>query len=183
MEALLGWDLLGYQKAHFYDVFDDTGEPRDFNGPTRRWGPYIEPGKIELGDMETAHAESSIWGGNPNSVFLDTLSNDNQRAILYYRAHSSKFRIGRIFEYADNAAITTDTDGSGSSYHEDFAYPDFDQYNNGDFENFIFDPRTGFGNSEDPSARPYNKDSFILINAGRDHEYGTPDDITNYTRR
>jgi hypothetical protein len=33
-----------------------------------------------------------------------------------------------------------------------------------------------------PNGRPHNSDSFILISAGPDGEYGTGDDVTNFSQ-
>ncbi|MBN1844735.1 MAG: type II secretion system protein [Sedimentisphaerales bacterium] len=181
-EALAGMDYIGYQKDHYYNTNVD-GKPIDINDAvTERWGPYVKLESVKIGTMQDAHPGGENWAaGNNNPVFMDTLDAREPRAILYYRAHASKTLLPQIFNYADNQLITQDTIG-GDPYYEDFDAPE-------EFYKFVWNPDTGYppGGSTagpasytNPSARPYNMDSFILINAGRDHEYGTADDITNF---
>ena len=180
---------------------------------TKRWGPYIGMDNIEMGRMYEAHYDSLRFKppdpsgnlqSNNNWVFLDTIGLNNPRAILYYRARPSRklhwysnwkyngdqFTVDdydnlAIYNYKDNIEITTDT-GSSGFYHPNFADPTDPQ----GFYNYIWDPMTGLDPANNnqpnilhPSARPYNKDSFILINAGRDNQYGTEDDICNFQIR
>lgn len=198
-EALAGLDTLGYQKEHFYAVengsFTDSplGTPVGPNkigglSQTIRYGPYVKLDSVKIGTMQDAHPNSDNFpiGGNSNPVFADGLSRDNPRAILYYRAQKRGRDIETIYEYDDNWAITQDSE-------VDPIHPEFDNItNNQEFREYLWDPKTGYDTSgnNDPGAmyasfqaRPYNTDSFILINAGVDGEYGTPDDITNYTKR
>ena len=83
-------------------------------------------------------------------------------------------------------SLRADTENGGTPIHSEF-----DQIGvTNEFERFIWNPKTGLDpanpnnppNITMPNARPYNKDSFLLINAGRDGEYGTQDDITNYLK-
>ena len=46
------------------------------------------------------------------------------------------------------------------------------------FYNFISDPMVSVGGMD----MPYNRDSYILISAGMDGEYGTADDMTNFNK-
>jgi len=134
--------------------------------------------------MEKAHPDSTNFAGgaNINPVFMDTLDVSQPRPILYYKARTSRHLLSGIYSYGDNSAITNDIDsGTGNPYHEKF-------FENPEaFYEYIWDPKTGV---VDPStgsadfmlasARPHNADTFLLINAGRDHEFGTTDDITNF---
>lgn len=192
-ESLVGLDMIGYQKDHNYAVMPDTGEPAIFDEasgrfiPTKRRSPFVKLESVNVGKMQKAHPGSQNFpeGGNNNPVFMDTLDVSQPRAILYYKAHTNRHRLHQIYRYHDNAAITTDGDGT-SLFHPEFYHDASNPYGTSAFTPYIWDPKTGvdpasgianFGNA---SARPYNADTFILINAGRDHEYGTPDDITNF---
>ena len=193
-EALAGLDHLGYQKDHHYETDAATGEPVDLaSNLTERYGPYLKLESLNIGTMQDAHPDSTNFpaAGNSNEVFLNTVDPSTPRAILYYRAHESQHKIGTIYHYEDNSNITQDTLASNS----DPIHPKFDEYdatnfNDEEFEQFIWNPKTGTNPSSptDPTdniysnARPYNKGSFLLINAGRDGEYGTQDDITNYLK-
>jgi prepilin-type N-terminal cleavage/methylation domain-containing protein len=197
-EALFGLDKQGFQKDHYYQNDGDGYPVAPTRGgilaETKRWGPYLELESVDLGEMRDAHPNGDKFdpgGVNMNPVFVDTLDKKAPKAVLYYRARASKrllwpadgnYPDDSIYDYDDNINITQDK-YTGSS---DYMYPQIaiDE----DFYRFIWDNRTGVGTTEDdmfrsPSARPYKKDSFILINAGRDHQYGTADDLCNFQKR
>jgi len=195
-EALFGLDKQGFQKEHYYQN-DNDGYPVAPNRyfelvETKRWGPYLELESVDFGEMRNAHPHGNKFdpaGINMNPVFVDTLDKKAPKAVLYYRARASKrllwaedYDLYSIYNYDDNQFITQDT-YAGSS---DAMYPQI--FDPEDFYRFIWDDRTGMGTTEDnrfysPSARPYKKDTFMLINAGRDHEYGTADDICNFQKK
>mgnify|MGYP000394959481 CR=1 FL=1 len=188
VEAMLGLDMLGYQKIHYYYTNSSgvpmapnpvTGEPEE----TQRW-TYMDLKNVRIGTMQEAHTAGNHFGpgSNDNPVFLDQLDWSQPRAVLYYRARRSGTTIWdgndlahSIYNYYDNAEITEDyVDENGDIIFSSEA-----------FREFIWDPRTGIGpdgktDPYRPNARPYNRDSFLLIEAGRDHIYGTDDDITNF---
>jgi len=196
-EALLGLDLLGYEENHYYKVEDGSitgtlpeGTPLVWSDgaggfvEAKRHGPYMDSSDVKVGtmgrnvrsgDVPAAHPGSTNFPdgvSNPNYVFLDNLEYDQPRPILYYRARRSGRSLGTIYDYSHNAEITMDVFGGGLSY------PTFDDPTGYEFGYFIWDPRTG--PVDEPTARPHNKDTFLLIGAGFDHVYGTEDDITNF---
>jgi len=98
--------------------------------------------------------------------------------ILYYKANISGKQILDIYHMADNdylvfikeqADLLENPLGPGERPPRNPLAGDV-----GWFENYIADPRV--------TARPwpYKPDSYILISAGADGLYGTPDDITNF---
>ena len=201
VESLFGLDTLGFQKNHYYAT--DGGMPVEVNQSghnveTRRWGPYLMLENVDLGTMQDAHRNSTNFtqgDTNNNRVFVDSLDKKAPKAILYYCARPSKrlhwageyYRYS-IYNYDDNAFITEDEDQST----QELFHPKFSDINPEDGEGFytlIWDSRTGLDINDNQtyptidSARPFNKDSFILINAGRDHEYGTADDLCNFQKR
>jgi len=204
VEALAGLDFLGYQEDHYYQVEDNDGSitgglyppgtPLVYNEAlsqfqeAERSGPYLKLSSVNIGTMQDAQGEDgTIWqsGTNSNPVFLDSIEKGEERPILYYRAKRSATSITGIYDYNDNFHITTDVTGGAESapVHPELycaGGTDPDQW-----AKYVWDPKTGMlpDGSKDysyPSARPHNADSFLLINAGRDHQYGTPDDITNF---
>ena len=219
-ESLVGLDTLGYQKDNYYQVSDGgddipAGTPvapnRVFNSrleTTKRWGPYIDIESVESGPMSEAHQNSTNYpatGGNTNPVFFSTISSDQPRAILYYKANTSRklhFQSGSlpgnasqavqtIYDYRDNDLITEDEE-AGAPYHPTIAEGTSYQV----FHEFIMDPQTALKpgktkddadaydpSSDNPRIRPYNTDSFILINPGADGEYCTPDDVLNFEKQ
>ena len=213
VEALLGMEtlgFLGFEKDHWYQIEDGSltagiiepgtpvvpnrlGIPAEYK-EAKLYGPYMSLDSAELGKMQDAHPNGENFpdGGNNNSVFTGSLDRHAPKAILYYRANANRRILGEIYNYEDNMDITKDYIAGGDE-EEDAFYPgfyDYDNYNDGDFERYIWDQRTGASATlGDPisnlefSARPYKKDSFILINAGRDNQYGTVDDICNFQKR
>ncbi|MCK5269590.1 MAG: prepilin-type N-terminal cleavage/methylation domain-containing protein [Sedimentisphaerales bacterium] len=201
VESLVGLDYLGFQKQNYYEVADglvgiDDGTPIDWDDrETQRWGPYVQLDSVAIGTMQEAHPDSHWFAGvpdpeddpisNPNPVFVDTLDRHAPKAILYYRARASKHLLEDIYDWLDNEYITMDkNDTNQELFHPNFSDPTDTE----GFYRFIWDTRTGMGTTEDirfdsASARPYRKDSFILINAGRDNEYGTVDDICNFQKK
>ncbi|MCF7958970.1 MAG: type II secretion system GspH family protein [Phycisphaerae bacterium] len=195
-EAVFGYDKLGYQKNHFYAVADGTtgvraGTPIDANGSeTSRFGPYIEADNIRIGTMnETAPpagyaltaAQQLVWETNSHPVIFDDFSKDFPMPLLYYKANTRGRVIDDIYRYDDNAEIT--------DVNDMFKQP-FTKYIAGNlkcFPSYVWNPKTGAGANEalrlnDPAARPFKKESFILMSAGIDGSYGTDDDINNFTR-
>ncbi len=111
-----------------------------------------------------------------------------------------------IYSFVDNAMFTganTEVEGSGSLTHEAW---NFGGGPNHKIKYFGYDPpdpltieneRNTFQyyilnkdafratvnlslNGQDATLRPHRKDTFLLIAAGRDGLYGTPDDVTNW---
>ncbi len=81
-----------------------------------------------------------------------------------------------IYYYPDNWNLLDLGPGLGFEYGY---YPDVHPLSDGtddflDFENMILNPDIT------TLKRPYRADSYILISAGEDGLFGTPDDITNF---
>lgn len=166
-ESLFGLDYLGYQRDHYYAFDSKLQIPIDSNGEkTNRWGPYVKREDLNIGTMQDAHPEGvNFISGNDNPVIMDMYF-EPPRAVLYYKANWEGKIIRERYSYEDNAAITTDMTIDGRSIHPHFDTPE-------EFYEYIRDPKT-----DQKAPRPYNADSFLLIMAGRDREYGTEDDIT-----
>ncbi|MCP4707660.1 MAG: hypothetical protein GY869_03460 [Planctomycetes bacterium] len=169
-EALLGLDQLGYHPNHQYAI-DDSGAPIDADGNrTTRNDLYIEPKPEHFGSISKACPQSDNFKSNDNPVFLDDFDRKNRMPILYYRANPNGDTLTEIYDYHDNAAITTDTTDNGrQKLHPNFDSPE-------KFYQYIRNPQSGDGSDD----LPYNPDTLLLISAGRDHQFGTKDDITNF---
>lgn len=106
-----------------------------------------------------------------------------------------------IYDFDDNDAYTTSTAlvaPSGLSHFDPSinfnpqSGPPANEYEA--FQNYLWDPDTfdadnppaatdqWFDSGVNAYARPYNKDSFVLISAGPDGGYGTRDDVRNFIR-
>gem|GEM_PF-1078445 len=207
-EAMFGLDRLGYQQNHWYQISDGSvgivGTPIDGTSgallTTKRWGPYVNAENLNVGTMAdvplpngpTVPPDPSTWKippnynnlVNPNPVILDNLNPLNSRPILYYRAFSSGNLIPQIYNYTDNSLIT---DVFGMLWSSNQNKLDASKMNLKCFNYYVWDRKTGFGADDlnkikSPSARSFNRDSYILISAGPDGNFGTEDDITNFER-
>lgn len=106
--------------------------------------------------------------------------------ILYYRADTSRqlhdvFTTDpndNIYNYEDNAELVEMGTPKTREVHPLYDDDSLDDPGpNKDFKRFYIDTH----NTQIRTAvRPYREDSFILISAGFDGKYGTPDDIYNY---
>ena len=202
-ESLLGLDMLGYQRDHWYQVnsggtpqvpveIDNTSNTNLIE--TKRYGPYVSTTNLQTLPLSQLYPQSDltsnqkVFWDNPNPVIVD---NVNGKPILYYRAHTTERTIGDIYHYADNKIITDDAYEVGNTWFYDM---EDDVLRSGAskpklkyFQYYIWDQKTGIGSSEvtannSATARPYNADSFLLISAGWDRKYGTEDDICNFKR-
>ena len=205
-ETMVGLDFLGY---HPQSIFDSTGvnasgvqiyEPGIVNledNLKARKGPYLDVERSGAMYVEDLYYDNSnaIWSsqdGNsfdPNSVVLTDVYRryphmDNNKKmgmpILYYKANNTKNLHDftqpdrSIYNYMDNHTLV----GMGTPEDQTFVHKLFSSTSPAEAQGERFYMNTL--NDQVPSiARPKNDDSFILISAGYDGEYGTADDIMN----
>jgi len=199
-EALLGWDLLGFHpnSAWRADGLDATGGPgsydpaqtRDINGDgipdtfDERKGPYLELATISafrLGNISVSKPGLLVETGPlaPDTFVLcdvfgaKKISMANGKIvragapILYYKADTSRKIIREVYRASDNDALVIAKQQADGRGHRLSDYQFF-------YDVYIRDPKI------EAKPWPYRPDSYILISAGSDGEYGTPDDITNF---
>lgn len=202
-EAMVGWDLMGFHpdstwEADGHEVDGGVYNASDSNNLDERRGYYLELSKANV--YRLGHIDSDKPGLFKNYASLAgetfvicdsfgvrklTMGKKAVRAgtpILYYRADPSKKDIdiggGAVdvtyynahnYDLVDLGKVTSN--GEPGDAHEDF---DMMQ----DFYDFIRDETATAASGDIPRA--YNPDSYILISAGADGEYGTADDITNF---
>ena len=107
--------------------------------------------------------------------------------ILYYRADTSNFKhdpadydtqpLDNIYDHRDNRKIVELNEmWEGSVFHPM-------RPSNTELDGpALFYKNTLNPNFATPPLRPYRADSFILLSAGPDGEYGTPDDVFNFNK-
>lgn len=94
--------------------------------------------------------------------------------ILYYRANTSQKLIRGIYNINDNdALVQLEANANPNNLN---LHPLTDATNQFQFfyDQYIRDPKI------EARAWPYRPDSYLLISAGADGLYGTPDDIRNF---
>jgi type II secretory pathway pseudopilin PulG len=190
-EAMVGQDLMGF---HPDSVFNSSG--LDLNkiqlyGGTNpdlsaRKGPYLPVENANAYRMDEIYP--SLGNFLSNSIVLCdvfgqvTSKKSGQKIgmpILYYKAHPSKtlFSVdaaaNSIYNYLDNQDLLMLGDpwdqtikprlAQEGSFHEGARF----------YENTWNDQVT-------TTHMPFNKDTYLLISAGNDGEYGTSDDICNF---
>ena len=208
-EALLGWDLLGFHpnSAWRADGLDLVGGPgtydpvqtRDINADgipdtfDERKGPYLEVSNVGVFRLFDLFRPNSVDPLDPDTfVICDvfgakrvttlkgvdavtgqpiTVTEKAGAPILYYKADTSGKRIYDVYRVSDNDALVIakqQADGRPHRLAETNNQYEFF------YNNYIRDPKI--------TARPwpYRSDSYILISAGADGLYGTPDDICNF---
>ena len=177
-----------------YHVDRDTEfETADENLRARR-GPYLElenVNAVTLGNLYEVYSTLNPDGFVLCDMFGFAQNNaTNKRAgmpILYYRANTSNFEHypdpgpppvydDCIYDYRDNERIVDLTQLWSETVEHPMAGDSTIFYDN--TLNPNFPPR------EDPyfPGRPYRAESFILLSAGPDGLYGTPDDVFNFNR-
>lgn len=198
-EALVGWDLMGFHPDSDWradgrdddnnEIYPDPLDPSDPDHEKNlkeRRGPYLELATADAFRLGDLFDDTGPLAGD-TFVLCDvfavrriTLDSGNivkgGTPILYYRADTSKKTIDdggtgdRIYNARDNAPLTTIL----KSILDDEDHPLGEvagTYQN--FYDFITDPKVKI-------KWPYRPDSYILISAGVDGEYGTSDDICNF---
>jgi hypothetical protein len=107
--------------------------------------------------------------------------------ILYYRANTSNFKHDpadysaqpdkNIYDYRDNQKIIDLT----VLWERTVLNPM--RSNNPELDGpSLFYKETLNPNFATPPMRPYRADSYILLSAGPDGQYGTPDDVFNFNK-
>lgn len=194
-ETMFGIDLVGYSAdihptagIPSYMIDTGNGEPLGWDGFITRYGPYVPVENFNIGSMRNdvvlpespaVTPDDRVWE-NVNPVILDDFSPKKQRPILYFKANKRETFIHNIYNIDDNWEILEPFGISTTNNYTSYDYTTLKS-----FPNFIWDKKTGVGATplQSPSARPYNRDSFILWSAGPDGEYGTDDDVTNFERK
>ncbi len=189
-EALLGRDLLGFNKYSNWSATDLTFYPTDpallDDSLDDRRGPYLElatTNAFKLGGPEGLFNDPSPLAPD-TFVLCDsfgvksiTVGGKTVKAgtpILYYRANTSSKRFedglptaDQIYSARDNVILIIVKENADNKDHrlDDFTYF---------YEKYLIDPKIT------AIPWPYRPDSYILISAGADGLYGTSDDITNF---
>jgi len=193
-EAMMGRDLLGFHPDSAFRADGmDTAGIKDIYLPTRdnlkaRVGPYLQ-------DNANAYMLAKIYGTGQtapfqenNFVLCDVYTRQMRTGektgmpILYYKAETSnnlhdpniaptlQDNMGNIYNYLDNQVLIS----LGKPWEEAGKTT----------THSLSDSVRFYRNTRNEKIvtvrRPYRTDSYILLSAGYDGEYGTADDICNF---
>jgi hypothetical protein len=200
-EALLGWDLLGFHPKSEFTADGRTSAGvflYDTTSPVlmgERKGAYLELGTttaFKLGSLFARTAPLApdtyvlcdVFG--KTKVTLPGGKAVNAGApVLYYKADTSGTRISEVYRINDNdgiVALKETADGKLHPLGGGAPPPPFASRN--EYFYGIDGPIVTPGYITDPKITaklwPYRPGSYILISAGADGIYGTPDDIRNF---
>jgi len=204
-EALCGWDLLGFHPDSrwrsdgrdcgggspgiYRRPLDPANNAQDRQNLQERRGPYLDMANISVFKLDQLFGTVSSLEGNTYvlcDVFgVRNLQSGNRRVlagtpILYYKANPaskdpniSTTYSDRIYDVEDNRYLVALNKLTPSGSVGDAHRLGYNANNYKNFYDFISDTRGAIPWS-------YNPESYILISAGPDGEYGTRDDICNF---
>jgi len=158
--ALSGADMLGTPgfRAPLHHGTDGAYELSGGNPVQPRSGPFMDPTSTEM--------EQRALTGRTSWLYIDAFNTP----VLYYRAASGTPNINTTYNRDDNEDIVPATDALAQAATATINGVSIDQ----EFKRFIHNPRITV------ACHPQNSDSFLLITAGPDQQYGTADDVTNF---
>ena len=196
-EALMGQDLLGFHSNSVFrlDGMDATGTfalyPPNPNAAnlSARQGPYLQA------ESANGYRLEAIYGTDVSPFLPETFvmcdvyerqmesGRKTGMPILYYKANTANNlhdpnnlptpvdSMGQIYNYWDNHALV----GLGKPWESG---------SGAQAQHALIDPLRFYRNTRSDKIvttfRPYRPDTFILLSAGYDGEYGTADDIFNF---
>ncbi|MBN2138536.1 MAG: type II secretion system protein [Sedimentisphaerales bacterium] len=191
-EAMMGQDLLGFHpdSAFRADGQDAAGATMLYN-PTdlaSRKGPYLPPESADAVEIQEIWTAGTAPFLATSRVLCDVYTRklDSGKKIgmpiLYYKAETRG--MARLHDASLMAAMTP-RDSQGNIYNFldnqellDLGVP----ITAGTFD--LSDPERFYKNTLSDkiktTPRPFKADTYILISAGYDGEYGTADDICNF---
>jgi len=209
-EAMVGQDLLGFHPASRFmaDCTDGAGIPlydnphdalsslsssaRVDNLQARR-GPYLQLEKANAYRLEDIYDGGLLSGGGFDYPELFVLCDEYARVknkrtgkrigmpVLYYKANTSGFR-----HDANNLPTTSDDRGQIYNYLDNYYLVGLGMPPDGATAHLLYtEPERFYESTKNEKititdGRPYRSDSYILISAGFDGQYGTRDDVFNF---
>ncbi len=200
-EAIMGKDLLGCHSNTVFrrDGLDATGTIQLYpqnplpNNLAARKGPYLQAESANAYRLTTIYGDSDVGAFLPGTFVLCDVYERQMASgqktgmpILYYKANTANSlhdpnvaqsmapenNAGNIYNYYDNLSlINLGKPWQSSDAQQQTAHN-------------LADPFRFYRNTRSDKIsttnRPVKADSYILISAGWDGEYGTADDICNF---
>jgi len=207
-EAMMGRDLMGFHPDSIFrssQVSDDILYPPQSNTTayrnslSARKGPYLPLDNANAYQLMDLYSDIGQFSGK-NFVLCDVFRQVTHlqsgkkvgMPILYYKANTSNTQHDsinpdnpeNIYNYTDNQQLVMlgkpwEQGKPNSQPHrlamETGQQPGYRFYMNTTNDKLL--------TTSTAAVRPYRADMYILISAGSDGEYGTPDDIGNFDWR
>jgi len=211
-EAVMGRDLLGFHPDSIFrsNGMDGSGTTNLYpastagiaytNSLSARKGPYLPLDNANAVQLSDIYEETGNFSG-VNFVLCDVFRTVTHRQsgrkvgmpILYYNANTANTlhdfdnpnNPQNIYDYTDNHELVSlgkpwDPPSEGGTAHRlaidtTNPTPGYRFYMNTTNDKVLA--------TSTAAVRPYRADTYILISAGSDGEYGTPDDICNFDWR
>jgi len=208
-EAMMGRDLMGFHPDSIFrssQASDDilypppSADPIAYrNSLSARKGPYLPLENANAYQLMDLYEEIGPFAGE-NFVLCDVFRRVTHiqsgkkvgMPILYYKANTANIQHDfinpdnpqNIYDYTDNQFLVMlgkpwNPPSKGGTPHrlaiETGQQPGYRFYMNTTNDKVLSSSRA--------AVRPYRADTYILISAGSDGEYGTPDDISNFDWR
>jgi type II secretory pathway pseudopilin PulG len=200
-EAIMGKDLLGFHANSVFrrDGMDATGTTLLYpNSPPpenlkARKGPYLQAENANAYRIETIYGTGNVGGFLEDPFVLcdvyERQMTSNEKTgmpILYYKANTAN-------NMHDHTLSMTNVDSGGNIYNywddQDLVAlgkpwdPSYGKHEL-DGTNPVLGVERFYRNTQSDKIstadRPFRPDTYILISAGWDGEYGTADDICNF---
>ena len=207
-EAMMGRDLMGFHPDSIFRAngFDSLGNdlypPQTTgiaytNSLSARKGPYLPLENANAYQLRDIYEQIAPFAGS-HFVLCDVFRRVTHRQsgqrigmpILYYKANTANMQHDvtnpnnpqNIYDYTDNHTLVMlgkpwDPPSKGGEPHRlaidtGNPSPGYRFYMNTTNDKVL--------STTTAAVRPYRADTYILISAGSDGEYGTPDDICNF---
>lgn len=206
-EAMMGRDLMGFHPDSTFrasglsstgvNLYPPSSDPLFQNSRTARKGPFLPLENANAYQLRDLYAELGPFGTGDSFVLCDvfrrvTHLQSGQKVgmpILYYKANTANTlhdidnpsNTQNIYDFRDNQDLLMlgkpfDT-GPDSTPHRLAIDPTNPEPGYRFYMNITNDKMLA---TTTAAVRPYREDTYILISAGYDGEYGTPDDICNF---
>jgi len=211
-EAVMGRDLMGFHPDSIFrssglnglgttDLYPPQSAGLAYtNSLSARKGPYLPLDNANAYQLMDLYEVTGPYAPGENFVLCDVFRRVTHlqsgkkvgMPILYYKANTARVQHDiddpdnpqNIYDYTDNQDLVMlgkpfdpPPDGGRHRLAVDPSNPaaGYRFYMNTTNDKLLASLRA--------AVRPYRADTFILISAGNDGEYGTPDDITNFDWR
>ena len=206
-EAMMGRDLMGFHPDSTFrasglsstgvNLYPPQNDPTYQNSLSARKGPFLPLENANAYQLEDLYENVGNFSPD-NFVLCDVFRRVTHRKtgqrvgmpILYYRANTANTlhdvdnpdNPQNIYNYKDNQDLVLlgkpfDPLSSGGTPHRLAVDPDHPTPGSRFYMNITNDKMLA---TTMVAVRPYREDTYILISAGYDGEYGTPDDICNF---